>query len=251
MTENIEMNMNPFEIQLDVEENEEGTKEDFTENNEKQPVKTFSDLKILLQVMKKHFSSKCPDCIDVLYDTMLRTATSAFNVNPCPILNQCCEDCYDFFRELLIRDSLTGSSYCIPGRRPNSQNCTFCRPCCSTKCNMRPRNCTCSCRVPCCKRNPKPICCSRTSIKCRPSISCCTESKRKSKSSKKNNSKCSLLADKYKPKSALIAKQKFLKKEIERVKQHICQCSICCDAIRKNDISIQTKPDDDKEIQRE
>lgn len=205
---------------------------------EKTPVKTFSDLQILLQVLKKHFSTVCPECIDVLYDTMLRTAMSV----SCPLVNPCCDDCSDLFRELLLRNIMNCNGCCQPS------NC--CKPAC---CNSMP--CGSSCYPSCClrpscsnnssvsrKKCSKVRCCSRPLTKCRPALT-----PRRSTSKQKSNPKrcpSSKITDMYKPKPLLINKQKYLRKQIRKVRQNIDCCNQCCGPVTTKNTFSQTKADD-------
>lgn len=189
-----------------------------TEAKDNKPVKTFDDLKILLQVLKKHFATICPECIDALYDAMLSTATRV----SCP--NPCCDYCSDFFRTLSLQIIMervlrcTGSCpqfnpTCVPFL-PRKQCCYSCLP--SKSCT---KVCYCSRPIsrclpsPCCSPGP---CCS--------SSPCCSPRKRKLKPKRCPSS----MTDRYKPKSVLVDKQKYLRKQIRKVKQRIECCKRCC-----------------------
>lgn len=248
------------DIHVDFDVNEESTHEDFTRENkeenisgrnsieeftkqikdddteviEKNPIKTFDDLKILLRVLKKHFSTVCPDCIDVLYDAMLHTATSAFSMARCPSHSQCCDACSGLLRELLLRNIMTGNNCPLSCSNFCSPYSWLCNPCCRP---CDPSFITSQCCSCMCRKKISGVCCSKISNQCSRVTTCCSQRKRKSKRSKSSKN-----CDRYKPKSLLVEKQKYLRKEIRKVRQNIdClkrNCFACYD-----EKSIQTNLD--------
>ncbi|KAL1449557.1 hypothetical protein WDU94_002050 [Cyamophila willieti] len=219
------------------------------------------DLNVLLEVIKKQFESICPECIDVMFDVMVETATKAFSVNSQPLLKLCCDDCCAFFKELFARENknnhITTESDCLPGfvRTPFKQCCTFCRSNCCP-CSLQTRCCNspvmCQCRfnpcypcIPCTKKSSSFICSaklSECSTVCSKSVSPCCKTKSRKRKKSKND-------DRFKPKSVLVEKQIHLRKQVNQLRKCLNQCK-CCASAKPGSPNLEAKENKNVEQKR-